>query len=335
MPFLGVEPTPGVARCERVPLGRLADGSPVSLPVIALGGSSPGPTAYLQAGVHGDELTAIEVCRQVVASLDPSELRGNVVAVPIANIPAYLNRSRSFLFEERGPNDINRLFPGKADGLLTERVAAAISEQFVPHIDYAIDFHSGLAGCVIAPCVYVGGAPEEPVREPQERVADAFALDYICLQEGTTKFGHTDLARSFCSYAQSQGVAAVMAEMGESGRISWDRVERGVRGARRALAAMGNLAPDADGEPQAPARRFRNLRFVHSDTGGLVRQVRALGEEVVAGDVVALITDPITSEVTEVETPIAGVVFRQLTLGACHVGAEVVWIAHGFVDGGR
>jgi uncharacterized protein len=331
VPFLGVEPRKGEVRRERVTIGQLADGSPVYLPVVTVGGTADGPIAYLQAGIHGDEITGIEVCRRVIASLDPSDVRGTVVAVPIGNVPAYLNRSRSFADEERGPIDMNRIFPGDPRGLLTERIASALVEEFLHHVDYAVDFHSALAGCTIAPCAYVSGSEGHAVRRVQERLADAFGLGLTCLQEGTTEFGHSNLTRSFCATAERAGVPAIIAEMGESGRISAEFVELGVQGARRALAASGNL-PGAGQAPPPPSVRFRSIAFVHAERGGLVDHAVALRDRVAEGDVLATIVDPVGGEETQVVSPVSGIVLRLLTLGSCNVGAELAWVAHQLVD---
>jgi uncharacterized protein len=331
VPFLGVDPQPNEMRRERVAIGQFADGSPVDVPVVVIRGAADGPTAYLQAGIHGDEVTGIEVCRRVVASLDPATLRGTVVAVPIGNVPAYRNRSRSFLDEERGPIDMNRVFPGDLAGLLTERIAATLVEEFLRPADYAVDFHSALAGCAIAPCAYVSGAEGHAVRHVQERLADAFALGLTCLQEGTTEFGHSNLTRSFCATAERAGVPAIIAEMGESGRITADVVDHGVAGTRRALAALGNLAADDAPAPE-PSVRFRAIAFVHAESGGLVNHAVALGDPVEEGDVLGAIVDPLSGEEMPVVSPVAGIVLRLLTLGTCNVGAELVWVAHELVD---
>ena len=88
MTFVGIDPRPGEVRRERVPVGRLADGIDAYVPVVAIGGTADGPTAYLQAGIHGDEVTAIEVLRRVLVAIDPAAVRGRIIAVPIGNVPA-------------------------------------------------------------------------------------------------------------------------------------------------------------------------------------------------------------------------------------------------------
>src|SRR5687768_1205685 len=99
--FLDVPVRQGQVVRQRVPLGELPDGGPVALPVVTIGGTRSGPTLYLQAGIHGDELTGIAICREAIATLDPGSIAGTVVAVPVANVPSFLTRTRGFLHEER------------------------------------------------------------------------------------------------------------------------------------------------------------------------------------------------------------------------------------------
>ena len=135
MPFLGVDPAPGTQQRARIELGEALDGSPITLPVAVLRGSHDGPTVYLQAGLHGDELTGIDICRRALASLDAAALKGTVAVVPLANPPAHRSRSRGWRHEERGPIDANRVFPGAEHGLMTERIVHTLFQEFVAQAD--------------------------------------------------------------------------------------------------------------------------------------------------------------------------------------------------------
>jgi predicted deacylase len=333
MPFLGVDPSPGEIRRERVNIARLADGSPVYVPVVAIRGRQDGPTSYLQAGIHGDEATGIEVLRRVLAALDPDSLRGLVVAVPIGNVPAFLTRSRFFVNEERTAVDMNRIFPGDHRGLLTERIAAVLVDEFLLHAQHAIDFHSALAGCRIPPCTYIGEPRGHPVHEGQERIADGLALDFTCYQEGVRQTGPTNLARSFCAIAADAGIPAVIAELGESQRVTWEYVDRGVTGTLSALAALGHLPSQAPTTNTGASVRFRDIAHVYSDFGGLLNPFGAVGQLVKAGDPLMSVFDPVSGNEETIVSPVDGFLFRQMLWASCNTGAEVCWVAHNLVQG--
>lgn len=324
--FLDVPVREGAVVRQRVPVGELPDGGAVGLPVVTIGGTKPGPTLYLQAGIHGDELTGIAICREALGGLDPKEISGTVVAVPVANIPSFLTRTRGFLHEERWLIDINRIFPGNPNGLLTERIASALMEQFARHADLTIDLHSALAGCDIAPFVYIDPDDNEGgTLEARERNGLAFGTPYAYYKRRGQMFGTSDLSRSFSAQAEAAGIATICAEMGESRRVSWERVPLGVQGVRNVMIAMGML----DEEPVvgSAARRFTTISLVHANRGGGLRLFVDLGDEVTAGQEIAEVVDVFGERVERIDASRDGFILRAMRYGSVSTGAEVVWIA--------
>lgn len=107
--------------------------------IIIVCGKLPGPTLCLTAGLHGDELNGIEITRQIMQNLDPDNLRGTVIGIPVVNIGGYLHRTR--LTENH--HDLNRCFPGNPDGNCSEQVAHTIFSEIIIHCDALIDLHTG------------------------------------------------------------------------------------------------------------------------------------------------------------------------------------------------
>ncbi len=323
--FLDVPIQRGEVVRRRVPVGELPDGSPVALPVVTIGGAKPGPTLYLQAGIHGDELTGIAICREALAALDPAAISGTIVAVPVANVPSFLTRTRGFLHEERWLIDINRIFPGNPHGLLTERIASVLFEDFARHADLTIDLHSALAGCDIAPFVYIDPDDDEGgTLGAREKYGLAFGTPYAYYKRRGQMFGTSDLSRSFSAQAEAAGIATFSAEMGESRRVSWERVPLGARGIRNVLVAMGML----DEEPMVPqpARRFTTITLVHANRGGGLRLTVDLGNEVSTGQEIGEVVDVFGERVERLEASRDGFILRAMRYGSVSTGAEVVWI---------
>lgn len=324
--FLDVPIRQGEVVRERVPIGELPDGGAVALPVVTIGGVRPGPTLYLQAGIHGDELTGIAICREAIATIEPDTIAGTVVAIPVANVPSFLTRTRGFLHEERWLIDINRIFPGNPHGLLTERIANALMEEFARHADLTIDLHSALAGCDIAPFVYIDPDDDEDgTLEARERYGLAYGTPYAYYKRRGQMFGTSDLSRSFSAQAEKAGIVTISAEVGESRRVSWDRVPAGVQGIRNVMIAMGML----DEEPVVgeTARRFSTITLVHANRGGGLRLFVDLGDEVTAGQEIGEVVDVFGERVERVEASRAGFILRAMRYGSVSTGAEVVWIA--------
>jgi predicted deacylase len=326
MSFLGVSAEPGTRVQARVPIGQYADGSPVELPVAVIRGAASGPTIYLQAGLHGDELTGIDICRRALSELDPAAMSGTVVSVPLANPPAHRSRTRGAVTEERGPIDANRVFPGNPLGLLTERIVSILFDEFVVEADLVLDLHSALDGCTIAPFVYIDPDDDESgtlgQREPAAR---AFGTPYLYYKGRGQKLGTSDMSRALRAQADMVGIPSFSAEMGESRRVSGEYVPLGVRGVHNVLRHLGIEA----GDPVVPESQatFRTITLVHASAGGGLVWHHDLTDEVRAGEPIARVVDVFGDDVETLTAPVDGFILRKMLFGSVATGAEVAWIA--------
>ena len=130
---------PGTIRNLELPITRLVTGSDVSLPVRVVHGREDGPTVWLSAAIHGDEVVGVEVVRQVMAGLDPKTFRGTLLAVPIVNVHGFMAGDR-YLPDRR---DLNPSFPGSARGSLAGRIANLMMREVVDKCEVGIDLHTG------------------------------------------------------------------------------------------------------------------------------------------------------------------------------------------------
>src|SRR5262249_47418484 len=122
-----------------VPVATRADGSRIELPVLLVRGARPGRTLLATAGGHGDEVEGMGALRRLYESLQPEQLSGTLVAVPVANPPAYEAALRTNPDDRQ---DLARTFPGNAVGTVTEQIAFALTHRFIRHADLYCDLHS-------------------------------------------------------------------------------------------------------------------------------------------------------------------------------------------------
>jgi len=128
-----INPAPGSAASGylEIPAGR---DSATRVPISVIRGARPGPTLALIAGTHGSEVAPIVALQRLRPLVAPAELRGTLVLVHVANLPSYLHRT-----VYRGPWDqknLNRVYPGRDDGTVSERIAAAITREVIDKSDY-------------------------------------------------------------------------------------------------------------------------------------------------------------------------------------------------------
>jgi len=141
-----------------IPVTELAGGTKVEIPLVIVNGIKPGPVFWVDGAIHGDEPEGPMACAITLREVDPQQLSGTLVMVPVINVMAFENANRgnpldTFSF------DMNRIYPGRANGYLSERVAWAHSEWMSKVADFEISIHSGGAHSFLAKAIFVDETP--------------------------------------------------------------------------------------------------------------------------------------------------------------------------------
>jgi len=130
---------PGSRQTVELNLPLLYTHTPVVMTAQVIRGRRPGPTLFVSAAVHGDEINGVEIIRRLIRSPALKHLRGTLIAVPVVNVYGFVRQSR-YLPDRR---DLNRCFPGSETGSLAARLANTFLEEIVAKADYGIDLHTG------------------------------------------------------------------------------------------------------------------------------------------------------------------------------------------------
>jgi predicted deacylase len=249
----------------------------IEVPVIEITGSGDGPRLTVLSGVHGCEYASMAGVRSWARALESRELRGQVRAVPVLNMPAYRAR-RPFVVPEDGKN-LNRCFPGDPSGTLADRLAHAAFTEFIEGADAVIDAHCGDMVEALEPfTLYEAGAAEDRARQ----LATAYGLGYMLRQEA----GPDRAVGGTTSAAAAQiGVPAITAEAGGCGLVEQEAVDLHVRGLDRVLAHLGMTeASPAAGHPAQPESLGQFLWLRCADEGWWAPAV-GVGDRVAEGQV--------------------------------------------------
>jgi uncharacterized protein len=264
-----------------IPVFTLANGHDVRLYVHELVGARPGPALGIVAGVHGDEPLCIEMVREALNRVDPDQFAGSVLAVSVANPYAIQSATRNTPLDM---NNLNRVFPGNPDGMLTEQLAHVISQSFLPRCQYLIDLHSG-GNLATVDYVYL--------YEPDLELSKAFGCEYLYK---SAHFGGT-----LTGEALRLGIPALVSELGGGGQRNEHYIEKGFRGILNVMKHLGMLP----GEPEIPDRQwvFSGLATLRPHHGGFLRshiKTEQLGSWVPKGTQLGEIISPYSFEVLEV-----------------------------------
>ena len=208
-----------------------------NIPVIVIDGAKPGPTLAVVAGAHGTEYASIIALENLAQAVDPAELSGTLIVLPLINLASFA-RKVPHLNPVDGKN-MNRMYPGKADGTQTERVSWAIARQVIDKADYLIDLHGGDLDENLRRYAYWPQTGNGQLDSASRGMVMAFGLDHIILQKttGPAVPGATSISR----FAEDQGKPTIIAEAGHAGTTDAADIDSLVRGCKNVMRHLKML----------------------------------------------------------------------------------------------
>lgn len=301
---------PGKRGAFDIAVSRVASGQLVTMPVRILHGAKPGPVLFVSAGIHGDEITGVEIVRRVLKRIAPGKLSGTLIGVPIVNVYGFVANSR-YLPDRR---DLNRCFPGSEHGSLAARLAWLFRTEVIARADFGIDLHSAAIHRMNLPQVRIS-----PDAQRSAELAAAFSPPAIItapLREGSMR-----------GFARAQDVEMLLYEAGEGLRFDDFSIRVGVNGIVRVMAAMGMLRLKRREQTIAPPVYASRSLWIRAPRGGTCLLSAKTGSVVAADQRIGIVADPVGREEAPVITPIAGLVIGLSRLGVVNRGDALVHIA--------
>jgi predicted deacylase len=312
--YRGGRVDPGESQNLRYTVTETYLGDPVRMPVTIVNGAKPGPTAFLSAAAHGDELNGVEVVREVAHEWDLADLAGTLVCLPVLNVPGFIAQQRYLPIYDR---DLNRSFPGDHDSTSAKRLAAAIYDNFVSPCDFGLDFHTSTRGR--SNMLHVRA---EMADEGTARLANAFASHVIVAGDGPSG--------SLRREATAAGIPTITVEMGEAHRFQRDFIDRALDGVRSVFAEFGLLSSASVAWPgwRTVVADSGEKTWLRADVGGLVDFRAERGDLVHEGDAIAVIADPFKNRTTTVSAPFTGLLLGLLENPVVYPGNPLCHLVH-------
>jgi predicted deacylase len=300
VPELGpVKPAAIESRNLEIPAG-LDAGTVV--PITIVRGTRPGPVLALIAGNHGYEYPPILALQRLRGQIDPAELSGQILMVHAANMPSFLGRT--VYFSPVDGKNLNRVYPGRTNGTVSERIAYAITTEVIEKADYVLDLHCGDGNEWLRPYVYRNITGNAAMDAAIERLVMAFGIDHVVVDRDRP----TDPARSlYCSTtAITRGKPSMTIESGSLGMSDEESVERILAGIHGVLRELHMKAGGPD--PLARVVYLDPTEVVTSPATGILYPRVECNQTVPKGAVLAHITDFFGKTLAEVRSPLDGVV---------------------------
>ncbi len=301
---------PGSRKTVELPISTLSDHTPVNMSVHVIHGKRPGPTLFVSAGIHGDEVIGVEIVRRLLRTPNLNSLRGTLMVIPIVNAFGFLNRSR-YLPDRR---DLNRCFPGSSGGSLGSRMAQMFLKDVVAKCDFGIDLHSAAINRTNLPQIRI--SPDTPSILARAKAFGAPAIVRSPLREGSLR-----------AAARDEGVDVLLFEAGEGLRFDEFSVRAGVAGILRVMHDMGSLPRKGISKAKAASILCSSSKWLRAPAGGLLRTFKEEGEVVAEGEVLAAVCDPFGDEEIEISADFAGLIIGRAVMPIVNEGDAVYHIA--------
>ena len=276
---------PGTAVSGSFDVPARAGDAGATIPFTVIRGTTAGPVLALVAGTHGAEYVPIIALQRVLGAIDAKSLRGTVLIVHVANMPSFLGRT--VYYSPADGKNLNRVFPGKADGTLSERIAEVITREIIGRATHVVDLHCGDGNESLRPYSYWITTGDPRVAEASKAMALAFGLDRIVVDGARP----TDPAASLylSNTAITRGKPAITTETGGLGVVddlSLTLIERGIAGLMRHL----NMQDRGPALVVAPTMLDRN-EVLRSGSTGIFYGFVQRGQRVVKDDKIGHVTD--------------------------------------------
>ncbi len=278
-------------------------------PVTIVRGTKPGPTLFLTGAVHGDEINGVAIVRKLLDFIEPDNLAGTLIGVPVVNRFGFSEQKR-YLPDRR---DLNRFFPGDPYGSMASRIADVLFRKVIMISDAGVDLHT--AGQGQSNLCHVRGDADNPeTRDLMRAFGTPIAL-HGAGPKGSLRRAATDA-----------GIPTVIYEAGEPSRFQHHVIEIGYHGVLRVMKHMGML--DRRMRRSDLQIMVRKSEWLRSDHGGLLDLDVTPGDLLQAKQRVGIVHDPFGRHIDEIVAPHGGVVLSTATIPLCNPGNAVVHVGH-------
>lgn len=274
----------------------------LDIPVAVVQGAKPGPVLALVAGAHGTEYASIIALEELIENLDPAEVSGTVILVPLVNVAS---------FEQKVPHvnpvdgkSMNRFYPGKVDGTQTERALDLITRRIVERCDYLIDYHGGDLDEDLRPYSYwvkTGNAKQDAA---SREMVLAFGLGTIIVSADRPV--DPKASRYLDATAATRGKPSITVEAGHAGTVEPGDVSALVEGTLSVMRLL-KLLPGAPTMVENPVW-IESVKTVASEQTGIFYPLVDRGTYVAKGMKIGYVTDYVGRKTFEARAPAAGVV---------------------------
>ncbi len=301
----------GERKIVALEVARLYDFTEMKIPVQVIRGTRPGPTLFVCAAIHGDEVNGVEIVKRLLQHPSLKKISGTLIAVPVVNVFGFNIRSR-YLPDRR---DLNRSFPGSQQGSLAARLADVFLNEIVKRSSHGVDLHTGSLHRSNIPQVRASLEDQET-----RRLAESFSVPVILnssLRDGSLRQVAADL-----------NIPTLLFEGGQALRFEESVIQVGLRGVLSMMKEIGMIHRSGyEGERRRKAFWAKSSHWVRAPQSGLFTAEVGLGKKVKKNQLLATITNVFGEHLLEVRASHSGLVIGQALLPMVNRGDALFHVA--------
>lgn len=281
-------------------------GEPICVPLMVVRGMKDKPVVGITAAIHGNELNGIPVIQRTYANIDPKELEGTLVAIPVVNVPAFIRKKRRF----NDGIDLNHIMPGKADGNVSQKYAYRFFQRVVKHLDYLLDLHTASTGRVNT--FYIRADMSNPVVNKMALIQNPQIIVHNPPSDGTLRGAAAEL-----------NIPAITLEVGNPSIYQRKLIRSGIEGIDNVLAYLKMTDDEIEPSEKEPIICKKSY-WVYTDTGGLLTLSVDLFQQVSKGQHIATIKDVFGREKKNYFAPEDGIVIGKSVAPVNQSGGRIL-----------
>lgn len=301
---------PGRSRTIYLPMPKLYDWTPMTLPVHAICGREEGPTLCITAAIHGDEINGVEIIRRLLKRKILKKISGNIIALPIVNVYGFLYEKR-YLMDRR---DLNRSFPGSSKGSLAGMLAHIICQEILSQSTHVIDLHTGSHHRFNLPQI----RGNMDIAEVEEL---AVAFNVPVIMHSTLRDG------SMREYANGKNIPLLVYEAGEALRFDELSIRTGINGILSVMSSLKMIPPSSFKIKKCTPMISRDSYWMRAQKSGILRTMKKSGHRVKKGQCIGVIANPTSKEEYKLIVPYSGIIIGDNKLPLVHEGEALFHIA--------
>lgn len=271
------------------------DGTTIKIPHVILSGAQPGPLLLVTAGIHNAEFVGIQAAIELSEEVSADDLCGTLVIVPIANVSGFENRTMSMVYED-GKN-LNRVFPGDANGTEADRLAHMLFSTFIRYADAYIDLHSGDGYEELMPYVYYVG--DTPCEGASAGMAGCVDTEYYVRSRCRTGGAYNT--------ASVSGIPSILIERGQLSLFPREQVEADKKDVLNVMRSLGMISGDA-----VTFEKKRLIEYeLFSPASGCWYPEKHAGDRFRKGELLGTLKDYFGRELYTLTAPDDGIIIHQ------------------------